>query len=629
MRPVLFGLALALISLGSRASAASDPAGTAPVVLGRLPFQHADRIAAADFAPDGSSVLTASNDGVVTRWNADGTVSLWRQRSPATSVAVHSPKGRYVAAAGYNYVEVRDAQTGQRLWISNSASGYSLRFSADEKELRAVDGWLVIRTYSSADGKLLGETPRQQGDVVKIVLSRDAKWVAASHDDGVIRVWDAATAKISRELADQSLKASSLDFSPDSNQLAISDRSTPRVVLWDLAQGTKVRTWTAGGGSVTSVRFTTDGQHVLASSENLAKISLSNPDPDGAKFYGRIPGPVAAISPDDRRIAIMDGGGTRLTLAPIGRFVPVPTSGHAGAVSALEFTGSDKILLSGGEDGMVLCWNLESRGAPREIAPAQDGPVAGLCATPDGARVAISHPRSIQMRGLRKGEQLANFQDRWDRCQNVWISANGEHVLSAHPTPGGCGAYSFENGLRSWSRNSAACVRFKLEDMRGAHAFAVSPDERTATFVSFAYGGGGSPRSPRVDRVDLASGAMRTLCQLPEDLAAQIVVMNAGGTRFAVAAAGRVTVYDTASGKVVGHMDMFGAEITALAMSTNGEAIAIGGIDGAVQWASVDGKKPPIRWELGPFPVSAVAFARHAGMIAAGGRDGTLHLLGH
>jgi WD40 repeat protein len=74
---------------------------------------------------------------------------------------------------------------------------------------------------------------------LRIAYSPDGKWLASSDDDGVVKIWEAATGKEMRALEKQPDWAQGLDWSPDGTRLAIG-RYDGTVGIYDAATGRRV-----------------------------------------------------------------------------------------------------------------------------------------------------------------------------------------------------------------------------------------------------------------------------------------------------------------------------------------------------------------------------------------------------
>jgi WD40 repeat protein len=116
---------------------------------------------------------------------------------------------------------------------------------------------------------LLGEHAKP---VNVVLFSPDGNTVAASDDDGIIKLWDVPTrkARASMEMPRKFVRA--LAFSPDGKTLASGDKNR-NVQLWDAATGKALGAPLDQGRSVWALAFSPDGK-TLASAGNGDKVRL-------------------------------------------------------------------------------------------------------------------------------------------------------------------------------------------------------------------------------------------------------------------------------------------------------------------------------------------------------------------
>jgi WD40 domain-containing protein len=88
-------------------------------------------------------------------------------------------------------------------------------------------------------------------------------------------------------------------------------------------------------------------------------------------------------------------------------------AGHPGVVSALSWAPSGELVLSGGSDGMVRWWEVQSGQCVR-VREAHQGTVQSLKVSPDGSRLAsCGDDGAIVLWDLHSGEQFQTLrQDR-------------------------------------------------------------------------------------------------------------------------------------------------------------------------------------------------------------------------
>ena len=204
-------------------------------------IQHGDTLRALDVSKDGTRLLSGGLDKLVHVWNADTGENLctFDKHTHWLTRAVFSPDGREVISADHDgRLRVWDAKSGeQRLEIEHPDVVWGLAVSPDGRQILTGTGGGINRSPTV------------------MVLNQG--------DDNVIRLWDATSGNLLREMKGHTHAVFTLDISPD-GRLAVSGGWDGTVRLWNLETGLQLSQSEAGQGGVMVVNFSPDGQQVLA-----------------------------------------------------------------------------------------------------------------------------------------------------------------------------------------------------------------------------------------------------------------------------------------------------------------------------------------------------------------------------
>ncbi|MFC5180434.1 WD40 repeat domain-containing serine/threonine protein kinase [Actinomadura harenae] len=270
-----------------------------------------------------------------------------------------------------------------------------LAYSADGKRLTGA-GFDQIWQWDLATGKGTSTNLGFDDWTRPQTLSADGRIAAGATRNGPFTIRDALTGKAIGTLP-AATKPRAVALSPDGRLLAYTgDDGTPQV--WDVAAKRIVKTGPAGtsGGSTLRLLFSQDGRDVLRVDQGkVTRTRVTDTPVKGAtrgvpSITAQIGATVVALSPDGSTLATTGDFDSSIVLAPPD--APSASSGrkltgHTGRITSAAFSPDGKVLISGGEDGMVRLWHVPTG---REVASVSGDPNKVECVTfgPDGQTFA-------------------------------------------------------------------------------------------------------------------------------------------------------------------------------------------------------------------------------------------------
>jgi WD40 repeat protein/serine/threonine protein kinase len=193
------------------------------------------RVQAVAFAPDGKTLATLRDDGVVQLWD------------PVRGVELR----RFPAATG---------------------EACCLAFAPDSATL-AVGRGPQVELWEVAGGKLRRTLTGHTNTVASLAFSTDGKLLASGARDHSVRLWETAGWQQKAVLIGHESVVTSLAFAPDGRVLA-SGSGDATVRLWHVATAQELLTLRGRFGTVTGVAFAPDGKTLASVGDGPVPVCL-------------------------------------------------------------------------------------------------------------------------------------------------------------------------------------------------------------------------------------------------------------------------------------------------------------------------------------------------------------------
>ncbi|CAG7855299.1 COMPASS-like H3K4 histone methylase component WDR5B {ECO:0000303/PubMed:19567704} Short=AtWDR5B {ECO:0000303/PubMed:19567704} [Serendipita indica DSM 11827] len=173
-------------------------------LLGEPLQGHTQSVNAVAFSPDGSQIVSGSNDETVRLWSVENGQSLGsplRGHIWAVLAVAFSPDGlRIVSGSGDNTIRLWNAETGQSLGEplrGHTGLVTTVAFSPDGLQIVSSSYDNTIRLWDAETGQSLGEPLRGHTNSVNAVaFSPDGLQIMSGSTDCTVRLWDAAFVEV-------------------------------------------------------------------------------------------------------------------------------------------------------------------------------------------------------------------------------------------------------------------------------------------------------------------------------------------------------------------------------------------------------------------------------------------------
>lgn len=360
------------------------------------PHLHIDGdMLAMTFAPDGS-LWSVEEPGVLRHWDAVGGRQLdWQSLSDLETLWCFSGDARVLASAS-NDLTFWDTSSGQVLTAVPQPSWVTaLAFHPDPAFLATGHDDGVVRLWDAAGHHLVREFKLHKRSISAVAISADGSCLAVAAEDKTISLWQVKDGAHLGNLTGHTDRMPALAWHPGGKLLVSAGWDTTARV-WDIASRQPLILLNTHAGQVTALAFSKDGG-LLACAD--AEQAVHVWDFNGKKELHVLKGAQAevrclAFSPDGNRLAAngdhiihlwqprtgqaLTGSGPR-TLAPI----------------ALALSPDGSRLACNGGGSSVKLWNTASRQPVLELPETEV--VQGVAYSPDGKWVAGAAGRHVRL----------------------------------------------------------------------------------------------------------------------------------------------------------------------------------------------------------------------------------------
>jgi len=553
-----------------------------------------------------------------------------------------APDGTRLALVGSDHV-VRLYRTGETSpyaeWPGARTTNYraTIAFTRDGSELVvSLSERTGVQLLSTVDARPRRELRERFGEVTTLACSPDGTRLAVGVEDGIVHIIRLATLELERTIGERAAALRCVAFSPDSRRLlastGLSRGADPRrgpwlftVREWEVESGALLSNWQDHQGSVNWCDYAAGGRLVVSASDDRSVRVRDTLRGDAWTMLGHTGAITAgALSAGGEMFATGSVDGVVREWSPwLGEFANL--TGHRRAIKELAVLDDAERVLSIAADGSARLWDSRSGLLLQIVHPSESGPDREPVWTvsPTSARAATASAGRIRLLSLESGvvEQTFETGDS-DQLTALAFSADGVRLAAASDR--GL-AYVWEIGqtrapavLRG-ARGKASHVAW-LDDgrtlavgstwqgparaaARGSEVNVFDVERRALLGLLGDLGGDlfALERSPEGDelllgwrppdnratlrRVDVAKLEPRGADVL---LDAEHAVWFAEGRRIVAASRDRgVQLIDPSSGEIELslHAPM---ELTALAVSSDGQRVIAGYADGAIRVWSQD-----------------------------------------
>ena len=238
---------------------------------------HNEVISDVEFSPDGTKVVTASYDKKAKIWDVTTGNLLFTLNGHTDSISdsKFSPDGTKIVTASFdNTVKIWNVSTGSLLFTLNGHSIFinDTKFSPDGTKVVTASNDKTAKIWDTLTGSLLFTLNGHTGNVDYAEFSPDGTKVVTASADKTVKIWDILTGNLLFTLNGHTRIIWVSKFSPDGTKV-VTVSSDKTAKIWDMSNGNLLFTLNGHNSVVIDGEFSPDGTKIITGSfDNTAKI---------------------------------------------------------------------------------------------------------------------------------------------------------------------------------------------------------------------------------------------------------------------------------------------------------------------------------------------------------------------
>jgi WD40 repeat protein len=258
------------------------------------------------------------------------------------------------------------------------------------------------------------------------ILTGGGQWGQGEHP-GDLKVWEATSGRLLLDLRGHKYFVWSLAFSADGQRIVSGagdwGSGPGEIKVWNAGTGQEDLTFTGNAGAGKCVAFSPDGQRIVGGSADVwdaatGQVVLRLQGHDG---FVRD----ATFSPDGRRIAagnLVWDGATGQEL--------VVLKGHGGWVNSITFSPDGSRLATGSSDQTIKVWDAAT-GLETLTIKGHTGYVRDVVFSPDGQRIfAASNDHTVKVWDPIRGQEVPVLRGHREFISNIAFSPDGSRIVT-------------------------------------------------------------------------------------------------------------------------------------------------------------------------------------------------------
>ena len=514
---------------------------------------------------------------------APGTERVFAGHSNFVTAVTYRPNHQMaLSSAMDSTMRLWDLTTGEELQnhtfilkdLELEFAAFSLAFSPDGKFALAGTATNDVHIWDVEAWEEVELMSGHEGAVSALDFNHDGTQVLSGGWDGTLILWDFDRRFARKQFLNPDVEVTSVMFSPDDSQLAAAysdpndDSEVHYVIIWDVQSGEEVRRLDGHVGSVTSIDWSRDGQHILTGST-------------------------------DRSLILWDA----VTGEQIRQY-----QGHSAQIGGVALRPDGQTIISTAWDNSLIIWDMDTGERISEFQ-GHSGGIPEFALSPNGLQaITGSMDHSLRLWDLEGSLRIRTYVGHTEAVSRVAVSPDGKTMLSG----------SNDDTLILWDVRSGAIIRRFVGHEEGIWRVAVSPDGRYG--LSGAY-------DPAIILWDLATGQIIHRITEHTDDVSGLAFLPDGKSFITTSFDTTIRHWNMETGELIKQFNGMVNYLTGAVVDHDGKILATSGLDGLQLWDIESGERiADLNANTGEgfILLLAVAFSPDGRYVAGSSSDGTI-----